>query len=97
MKKVVTTVRGDVPLARREEFEASYTPEKGAELPPGLEISLLLRSSGEAGTYVIETVWSSREALEAMRGSGKPRAVALFEKVGVSPTIEIHEVAGSVP
>ncbi len=66
-------------------------------MPPGLEMSFLLRSTDGSGVYTIESVWSSREALESMRASTKPRAVALFEEVGVTPNVAIHEVAESVP
>ncbi len=95
--KVVTMVRGEVPSARAWEFEANYQPSDNAPLPPGLERSFLLRDADKPGTYVIETLWSSREALQAMRSREKPRAVALFEEMGASPTVEIHEVVGTVP
>ena len=94
--KIVTMVKGKVPPARLEEFENAYRSGKDGSLPPGLEMSLLLKSAEEPGLYTIETVWSSREALQAMRSSEKPRAIALFEEVGVSPKVEIHEVAASV-
>jgi heme-degrading monooxygenase HmoA len=89
--------QGKVPPPRKKEFEDGYSSIKTSSLPQGLERSFLLRSTRESGTYIIETIWSSREALDAMRSSGKPKAVALFEQVGVSPTVEIHEVAGTVP
>lgn len=93
----MTLVEGDVSSNKKEQFEAAYRSVKGESLPPGLEMSFLLRNSDEPGSYTIETIWSSREALDAMRSSMKPRAVALFEDVGVSPRVEIHEVAESVP
>ncbi len=95
--KVVTLVTGQVPSAKCGEFEAAYQLVKSGTLPEGLERSFLLRKQGGSGVYTIETIWSSVEALQAMRGREKPRAVALFEQVGVSPTVEIHEVADTVP
>ncbi len=95
--KVVTIVKGNVPTDRATQFETSYRQGKGTRLPPGLETSLLLRSSEEPGAYMIETVWSSREVLQAMRSSEKPRAIVLFEEVGASPKVEIFEVAETVP
>lgn len=95
--KVVTIVKGEVPADRRKAFEDAYRSVRGESLPPGLEMSLLVRGTGDSGTYMIETIWSSRDALDAMRATTKPRAVALFEEVGVSPKVEISEVVGSVP
>lgn len=95
--KIMTVVKGLVPPDRREAFEAAYREVTGPGLPPGLELSFLVRGAGGTGSYMIETIWSSREALEAMRASTKPRAVALFEDVGVTPEVEVHEIAGSVP
>jgi|SRR5579875_591238 heme-degrading monooxygenase HmoA len=95
--KVMTIVRGEVPAERSGMFEAAYLSIRAESLPPGLEISYLTRRKDSSGTYTIETVWSSRDALDAMRSSTKPRAVALFEEVGVSPIVEIHEIVSSVP
>ena len=95
--KVVTIVKGQVPSDRREAFEAAYLAIRMESLPPGLEMSFLVRGTDDSLTYTIETIWSSREVLDAMRASTKPRAVALFEEVGVSPVVEIHEVVGSLP
>lgn len=95
--KIMTIVRGQVPADRREALEVAYRSIRGDSLPPGLEMSLLTRGTDDSGTYIIESIWSSRNALDAMRASTKPRAVALFEEVGVSPKVEIHEIVGSVP
>lgn len=95
--KIVTIVKGEVPADRRKAFEAAYRSVRGESLPPGLEMSFLVRGPGDSGTYMIETIWSSRDALDAMRANSKPRAVALFEEVGVSPKVEISEVVDSVP
>jgi heme-degrading monooxygenase HmoA len=90
-------VTGKVPRDRQEGFESGYRSAKTEALPPGLEISVLMRSAENPEAYAIQTIWSSREALAAMRASGKPKAVALFEAVGVTPKVEIHEVAESIP
>lgn len=95
--KVVTIVRGEVPQARRKEFESAYRPVKTEILPEGLETSFLMRKSDGSGVYIIETIWKSMQELQAMRSKEKPKAVALFEGVGVSPTVEVHEVIDTVP
>ncbi len=94
--KVVTMVTGKVPAGKRLEFEGGYSSIKNSVLPPGLERSLLLKNTGTPEAYTIESIWTTREALEAMRSRGKPKAAALFEQVGVSPKIEIHDVAETV-
>ncbi|HZW85058.1 MAG TPA: antibiotic biosynthesis monooxygenase [Nitrososphaerales archaeon] len=95
--KVMTIVTGKVPAEKSSEFEKAYASVKESALPPGLENSFLLRSTSDPQAYTIQSIWSSREALEGMRSREKPKAVALFEQVGVSPKVEIHEVAVSVP
>lgn len=99
--KVVTLVRGKVPRVQRAEFESAYRALKNepSSRPQGLETSLLLKKADGEGTYTIQTIWASREALEAMRGSGKPKAVELFEEVAkVTPEeVEIHEVVETLP
>ncbi len=94
--KIATMVYGKVPTERRSDFEKSYSSVKNGPYPLGLEQSFLLRSLSEPGAYLIETIWSSREALDKMRSEGKPVAVALFEQVGATPRVEIHEIAESV-
>ncbi len=95
--KVMTIVSGKVSPSKQGDFEAGYRSVKGDPMPPGLERSFLLKSTDGTGMYAIESVWSNREALEAMRASTKPRAIALFEEVGVTPNVEVREVTESVP
>jgi heme-degrading monooxygenase HmoA len=98
--KVATFVRGLVQENRRDQFEASYKSlrnDTGA-FPPGLERSFLLKDTKVPGAYTIQTIWSSRELLEAMRNSGmKPKALELFENVGATPQLEIHDIAEILP
>jgi quinol monooxygenase YgiN len=95
--KIMTIVKGQVPVERRASFEVAYRSIRENSLPPELKMSFLTRGTDDSGTYVIETVWSSQDALDAMRATTKPRAIALFEEIGVSPKVEIHEIVGSVP
>jgi hypothetical protein len=98
--KVATLVRGHVPENRREQLDASYRSlrnDRGA-FPPGLERSFLLEDTKVPGAYTIQTLWSSRELLEAMRNSGmKPKALELFENVGAVPQLEFHEIVEILP
>ena len=95
--KVITLVSGNVPQNRRKDFESGYHSVRTGAIPQGLETSFLLRKADGSGLYIIETIWSSQEALEEMRSKQKPKAMALFEDVGISPTVEVYEVADTVP
>ncbi len=90
-------VKGNVPSDKWKDFESAYSSLKEGALPPGLETSFLLRKADMSGFYVVESIWSSPEALQEMRSKEKPKAVALFEAVGVTPAVEVHEVADTVP
>ena len=95
--KVATFVSGKVPSDKRAEFIAGYAIAKSEEKPPGLERSFLMRGIDDPDSYTIQTVWESRDALEAMRKAGKPKALELFERVGASPRLWIHEVEETIP
>ncbi len=95
--KVVTLVHGKVPPDKKQQFEAAYRSSKGTTIPKGLETSMLLRGSDEPDAYTILTIWSSREALQAMRSTERPRAVVLFEEVGVTPKVEVRDAVEVVP
>ncbi len=97
MTKVATFVSGRVPTSEVEKFESGYRSLKSSPLPPGLERSFLLKSLKDPGAYTIQTIWGSREALDSMRSSEKPKAVAAFEAFGVVPQVEIQEIAEMVP
>lgn len=84
--KIMTIVIGQIPPEGREAFEAAHRSVRGGSQPQGLEMSLLVTGTDGSGNYIIETVWSSRDALDTMKASTKPRAVSPFE-VGVSPKI----------
>jgi len=90
--KVVTIVEGKVPEDKIAEFEAAYGSVKGP-FPSGWVESRLIKSKSDSEVYRIETVWESMEVLERYRGSTQtPVAIALFQKVGVTPKVEICEV-----
>ena len=94
--KVATFVSGKVPSDKKAEFIAGYSSASSDSRPPGLERSFLMRGVDDPEAYTIETIWESREALEAMRSRGKPKAVELFERVGVSPHVWIHEIEATI-
>lgn len=96
--QVITIVEGNVPISKSKEFETAYESLKQDALTPGLVRSSLLRKSDNPEIYRSETLWKSREALEKMRSSAQtPKAIELFQKVKVSPRLEIYDVVHNVP
>jgi quinol monooxygenase YgiN len=93
--KIVTSVTGKIPEEKQEDFLKSYNLLASKEFPEGLELSMLTRNKQDKNTYTIISVWASIEALEAMRRTERPKAVLLFEELGVSPSIWIHEILSS--
>jgi hypothetical protein len=55
-----------------------YKEQRGARDP-----DLMLR---------IETLWESREALSAMRGTGTPRGVLIFREAGAEPVLSVFDL-----
>ncbi len=88
--RVITSVEGKVPENKTKIFEESYAKIKDTELPSGLISSSLVKSKN-GDKYKIMTFWDSYESIEKMRAVGKPKALELFENIGITPTIEIYE------
>ncbi len=86
-------------------LEARVTPDKWAaleqaykartrQLDPGITQTFLAHSSADSTLWRIITVWSSRQVLEAMRGSTEtPQGVLMFRSVGAEPTLSVFDVA----
>lgn len=65
-----------------------------ADLEPEIVETLLMRDAGPGERWRIVTVWSSREALSAMRGAGgTPRGIQFFRAAGAEPVLTVSEVA----
>ena len=92
MQMVLTVLEAHVPQAREAELQAAYRAAAHDSLPPGLVRSALLRAASDPTLWRIETLWESREALEAMRGSGTPRGVQIFRAAGAEPMLSVLEV-----
>ena len=88
-------------------LEGTVTPERAADLlaafrsaenrmPPGFIRSHLLSAAGDPGRWRIETLWTSRDALAAMRQAGTPAGVLMFRAAGTEPTLTIHDVVATI-
>ena len=92
---VVTLLEGVVAKERVEELEGRYR-EIASDLPEILVETFLLREVGDDASFGILTVWSSMDAVQAMRREAeargsKPGGVLVFEWVGVEPTLRVFD------
>ncbi len=95
---VVTEVQGIINQSRLKEFEQSFSAAKLEVLPEGLVSSILLKNVKEIGAYTIQTLWESMDALDKMRSATQtPKAVELFQKVGVEAKVSVYQVFDSIP
>ncbi len=95
---VVTVVEGTIPASKIREFEEAYAEVKKEALPPGLVTSSLLRNAKNPEIYRIQTVWQSREDLEKMRSATQtPKAIELFQKVNITPKLEVFDMVDNLP
>jgi len=63
------------------------------QLDPGITQTSLVHSSADSTLWRIITVWSSRQALEAMRKSTEtPQGVLMFRSAGAEPTLSVLDV-----
>lgn len=90
---VVTVLEATVAADRVGDLKAAYAV--GA-IPPGLVRSELLCASNDPTRWRIQTLWSSRAALDAMRGTGTPAGVLMFRAAGAEPTLTVFDVAASL-
>ena len=89
---VVTVLEAHVPESRLDEVEPVFRNAM-TDLPPEIVETFLTRSASDPTLFRLHTVWTSREALDAMRRSGvKPKGIQMFEAVGAHPDLAIFEV-----
>ena len=88
-------------------LEATVAPDRAADLqtafrtaaaviPPGFLRSHLIVSSSDPTRWRIETLWTSRDALVAMRQAGTPAGVLMFRAAGAEPSLSMYDVAETI-
>ena len=91
--QILTEVAARVDAQREEELLAGFHRLLQGPMPDGLVRTELLR--GADGEWRIQTLWTSREALDAMRALAEPPAApTLFRNVGADPHLPILAGAG---
>lgn len=94
MVKVLMVIEGKIPKLKMHDFESQYVSIRDQPKPKGMISSTLLRDDSQDGTYRVETLWQSREAMEETQKSKQTTlAIALFKSHGVEPAIRIFEVS----
>jgi heme-degrading monooxygenase HmoA len=93
---ILTVLEAQVPLGKEAALQAAYAAA-AKELPAGLVRSELLRDARDATRWRIQTWWSSREALDAMRSTGTPAGVLMFRAANAEPTLSVFEVVNTLP
>ena len=93
---VMTILEGRVSKENWSALEQAY--KQGAEdEEPGLVQSTLIHSTKEPDLWRILTLWTSREALDAMRQSTEtPRGVLIFRHAHTEPLLSIFEVVQEI-
>jgi heme-degrading monooxygenase HmoA len=90
--QILTEVTARVDPARDQELLDGFHELLRGPVPDGLLRTELLR--GDDGDWRIQTLWASREALEAMRAAAEPPAApTLLRSVGAEPRLTILEVS----
>ncbi len=89
--QVVTVVRARVAEDREAELVQGFRDLVAGEALPGLLRTELLR--GQDGTWCVQTLWESREAVVALRQQGRPpAALELLRRLGATPEHDVLTV-----
>ena len=92
---LLTILEATVAPDRAADLQAAF---RGApsQLPAGFIRSHLISAANDPTRWRIETLWTSREALAAMRQSGTPAGVLMFRAAGAEPSLSIYDVASTI-
>ena len=89
---VITFLEAHVEPDKAAVLEQSYR-EAIHQLDEGIVQTSLIRNTRDPNLWRIETVWQSREVLEAMRSSGQtPRGVLIFRSADAEPALSVFAV-----
>jgi hypothetical protein len=96
MTSVLTVLEARVAPEHQHALQEAYRAAAESPPPSGLVRSILLRDSNDPLLWRIETMWTSREALAAMRGTGTPRGVLIFRAADAEPTLTVLDVVDHI-
>ena len=94
---VLTILEAQVPPGREPQLRAAFDAAAAVALPAGLVRSELLCDARDPTHWRIQTWWTSRDALDAMRQAGTPEGVLMFRSAGAEPALSIFDVVSGIP
>ena len=92
---VLTILEATVASERVVDLQAAFH-NAATDLPAGLIRSHLVSSVADPTRWRIETLWTSRDALTAMRQSGTPAGVLMFRAAGAKPALSLYDVVSTI-
>lgn len=92
---VLTVLEATVAPERAARLQAAFR-NAATEVPAGLVRSHLVTDVADPTRWRIETLWSSRDVLAAMRQAGTPAGVLMFRAAGAEPTLSVYDVAFTI-
>jgi hypothetical protein len=92
MPRIITVLSAEVAHERQADLKTAYRTAVEGDRPSGLLRTVLLQDANDGVQWRIETLWESREALAAMRGTGTPQGILIFRAAGAEPTLALFEV-----
>jgi len=94
---VLTILEATVEPERASDLQAAFRNAGAGSIPSGLVRSHLMSDASDGKRWRIETLWTSREALMAMRQQGgTPAGVLMFRAAGAEPSLSIYEVVSTI-
>jgi heme-degrading monooxygenase HmoA len=89
---VITILEAHVPPEQSAALEQTFRAS-GAQLPPQMAETFLIRGTDDPTLWRGVSVWRSRQALDEYRRSVQtPGGVLMFRAVGAEPTLSIFDV-----
>ncbi len=93
MVRYVTILEAHVASSVLPDLARTFA-SRAASLPPEIQESYLLRSLGSPGLVRLQSFWLGRE-MQALETSTHLREqMAVFESLGIRPTLQGYEVVG---
>jgi quinol monooxygenase YgiN len=93
---LVTVLEAHVPAEREDDLLEAFAAAGRSARPAGLVRSALLRDARDPARWRIETVWTSRAALDEMRSAGTPAGVLMFRAAGAEPELSVFDAVSTI-
>lgn len=93
---VLTILEATVEPERVADLQAAFRAAAAGPLPAGLVRSHLICATSDSAHWRIESLWTNRGALDAMRTAGTSAGVRMFRLAGTEPTLTVFDVAATI-